>query len=96
MLVDPVGAGEGAGQAGGDAVAGAVDAVLGVQVDFGDDAGHINALVVADAAGLTIGDEQVGESFGGDIIFADGALTVLLLVGWLVWENEMRDLLSLS
>src|ERR1700722_9986687 len=37
VLVNPVGAGEWAGQAGSDAVAGAVDTVLVVEVDFGND-----------------------------------------------------------
>jgi hypothetical protein len=36
----------------GDAVAGAVDAVAGVEVDFFYDAGHVYALVVAGTAGL--------------------------------------------
>jgi hypothetical protein len=61
MLVDPVGAGEGAGEAGGDAVAGGVDAVAVVEVDFGDDAGHVDALEVANAAGFAAGDHEVGE-----------------------------------
>jgi len=77
VLVDPVGAGQGAGEAGGDAVAGGVDAVAGVEVDFGDDTGHVNALEVADAAGLVVGDLEVGECVGVDFLFADGALISL-------------------
>ena len=80
VLVDPVGAGEGAGQALGDAVAGAFDAVFEVEVDLGDDAGHVDALVVADAAGLVLGDQEVGESSGGDFGFADGAVAGEVLV----------------
>lgn len=57
MLVDPVGAGCGTGETGGDAVAGAVDAVFGVEVDFCYDAGHVDALVVAHAAGFVVGDK---------------------------------------
>lgn len=74
VLVDPVGAGEWARQAGGDAVAGAFDAVFGVEVDFGDDAGHVNALEVADAARLVVRDHEIGEFAGVDLVFADGAL----------------------
>jgi hypothetical protein len=62
-------------QASGDAVAGAVDAVFGVEVDFSDDAGHINALKVADAARLVVRDHEFGEFLGVDLVFADGALT---------------------
>ena len=80
VLVDPVGAGEGARQALGDAVAGAFDAVFEVEVDLGDDAGHVDALVIADAAGLVLGDLEVGESSGGDFGFADGAVAGEVLV----------------
>lgn len=75
MLVDPVGAGQRAGQAFGNAVAGAVDAIAGVEVDFRHDAGHVDALIVADAARLVVGDHEVGESAGSDFVFADGTLT---------------------
>jgi hypothetical protein len=61
VLVDPVRAGEGAGEAGGDAVAGGVDAVAGIEVDFGDNAGHVDALEVADAAGFAAWGHEVGE-----------------------------------
>jgi hypothetical protein len=37
-------------------------------------------LVVADAAGLVLGDQQVGESSGGDFGFADGAVAGEVLV----------------
>jgi hypothetical protein len=77
VFVDPVGAGEWARQTGGDAVAGAVDAVFGVEVDFGDDAGHVNALEVADAARLMVRDHEIGEFSGVDLVFADGALTAV-------------------
>lgn len=80
VLVNPVGAGEWAGQAGSDAVAGAVDTVLVVEVDFGNDSGHVNALVVADAAGLVVGDLEVGEFVGVDLAFADGTVTGEVLV----------------
>ena len=73
MLVDPVGARERAGKTGGDAVAGGFDAVAEEEVDFGDDAGHVDALVVADAAGFVVRDQEVGEGGGVDFIFADGA-----------------------
>jgi len=46
VFEDPVGAGAGAREAPGDAVAGGFDAVFEVEVDFGDDAGYINALEV--------------------------------------------------
>jgi hypothetical protein len=75
VLVDPVGAGEWARQAGGDAVTGAVDAVFGVEINFGDDTGHVNALEVADAARLVVRDHEFGEFVGVDLVFADGALT---------------------
>jgi hypothetical protein len=81
VLVNPVGAGAGARQACGDAVAGAVDAVFGVQVDFGHNAGHVDALEVAYAAGFARGDEEIGEFMRGDLARADGALAV---VEWLV------------
>lgn len=77
VLVDPVGASGRARQAGGDAVAGGVDAVFGVKVNFRDDAGHVNALKVADAAGLVIWDEEVGEALRGDYVLADGTLISL-------------------
>jgi hypothetical protein len=77
VLVDPVGAGGWVGQAGGDAVAGAVDAVFGVEIDFGDDAGHVDALVIADAAGFVVGDHEVGELACVDLVFADSALVSL-------------------
>jgi len=77
VLVDPVGAGGRAREAGGDAVAGAVDAVFGVEVDFRHDARHVNALVVADAAGFVVWHEEVGEFLGGDFVLADGALISL-------------------
>jgi hypothetical protein len=77
VFVDPVGAGCGAVEAGRDAVAGAVDAVFGVEVDFGNDAGHVDALVVADAARFAPGDDEVGESVGRDDVFADCAFTLV-------------------
>jgi len=77
VLVNPVGAGGWVGQAGGDAVAGAVDAVFGVEVDFGHDTGHVDALIVADAAGFVVRDHEVGEFICVDLIFADGALISL-------------------
>lgn len=46
MFEDPVGAGGGGGQAGGDAVACGADAVFEVEINFGDDAGYVDALVV--------------------------------------------------
>jgi hypothetical protein len=75
VLVDPVGAGEWARQAGGDTVAGAVDTVFGVEVYFGDDAGHVDALEVADAARFVVGDHEFREFASGDLVFADGAIT---------------------
>jgi hypothetical protein len=80
VLVDPVGAGGGAGEAGGDAVAGRVDAVFEVEVNFCYDAGHVDALEVADAAGFGVRDLEVGECGGVDFIFADGALAGGVLV----------------
>jgi len=77
VLVNPVGAGGWAGQAGGDAVAGVVDAVFGVEVDFGHDTGHVDALIVADAAGFVVRDHEVGEFVCVDLIFADGTLISL-------------------
>jgi hypothetical protein len=46
VFEDPVGAVAGAGEASGDAVAGGFDAVPEVEVDFGDDTGYVDALVV--------------------------------------------------
>jgi len=80
MFVDPVGAGEGARKAGGNAVAGGLDAVAGVKVDFGDDAGHVNALEVAYAARFVAGDHEVWEGIGVDFIFANSALASGVLI----------------
>jgi len=80
VLVDPVGAGEWAGQALGDAIAGTIDAIFGVEVDFGDDAGHVDALVVADAARLVVGYHEVGEFVGIDLVLANGAIVTLVRV----------------
>jgi len=77
VLVDPVGAGGGAGEAGGDAVAGRVDAVFEEEIDLCYDAGHVDALKVADAAGFGVRDLEVGECGGVDFVFADGALVSL-------------------
>lgn len=78
MLVDPVGACGGTGEAFADAVAGGVDAVFGVQVDFSDDARHVDALEVAHAAGLALWDGEGGELVGGDFVLADGAFTAVV------------------
>jgi hypothetical protein len=58
MLVNSVGAGEGTRETDGDAVAGGVDAVFSVEVDFDDDAGHVDTLEVADAAGFVVEDHE--------------------------------------
>lgn len=80
VLVHPVGAGGGARQARGDAVACAVDAVFGVQVDFRHDARHVDAAVVAHAAGLVLRDDEVGEPLGGDLVLADGTVAGRVVV----------------
>jgi len=77
VLVDPVGAGEGAGQTGGDTVAGAVDAVFGVEVDFGDDTSHIDALVVAHTTALSVRYREIWKSLDSDVVLADGTLISL-------------------
>ena len=80
VLVDPVGAREGTVQALRDAVAGAVDAIAGVEVDFCHNASHVNASEVADAARLVLRDHEIREFLGVDLIFADGAVTDEVLV----------------
>lgn len=80
MLVHPVGAGEGSREAGGDAVAGGFNAVFSIEVDFGDDAGHVNTLEVADTARFVVGDHEVWECRGVDFVFADGSLADCLLL----------------
>ncbi len=76
MLINPVGAGQWARKASGDAVTGAVDTVFGVQVNFGDNAGHIYALVIAHTTRFSAGHQEVGEFLDGDVIFADGTFAV--------------------
>jgi hypothetical protein len=53
-------------------------------------------LVVADTAGFVLRDHEVGESGGGDLLFADGAFASGS-VSYLLWRlrGEGHDLLSL-
>jgi len=61
MLEDPVRAAGGTREAGGDAVAGAVDAIFVEEVCLCYDACHVDALVVAHAAAVVAGGGKVGE-----------------------------------
>jgi len=74
VFEDPVVAGGRVGEALGDAVAGGFDAVFEVEVHFSDDAGHVDALVVAYAAAVVCGCYEVGKFVFGDFAFADCTL----------------------
>jgi len=76
MFEDPVCAGEGAVETGCCAVAGRVDAVFVEEVDHRDDAGHVDAGEVADAAAVVGWCGEVGEAVLGDAAFADGIVGV--------------------
>jgi len=73
VLVDPVGTGERAAEAGGDTVASGPD--LGeVDVDFSNNTGHVDALKVANTSPVDIIWEHKRELLESDLILADGAL----------------------